>query len=232
MEIKKAPKVDLENKKGLFLEIGLVVAIGLMILMFSYSQKEVVFEAVGVTGIIAEEELVIQTIQEDIPKPEPPRQQTIQVSSEVIQLVKNDTQISTEFTFSAEFMEDAIVIPQTVITEEVVAADIPYQRVENMPKFGRAGELEEFRQWVFDRLNYPPLARENGVQGTVTVKFIIERDGTLTIDEIISSPDQSLTDEAARVVRLSPKWTPGSQQGSPVRVFYVLPITFQLNTVR
>jgi TonB family protein len=104
---------------------------------------------------------------------------------------------------------------------------IPLFNAEVMPKF-QGGGLTEFRKWVSERLVYPKEAQDGNITGKVTVRFIIEKDGSLTNIEEIASPSKLLTDEVARVLRQSPKWSPGMQGGKPVRIFYILPIDFSL----
>jgi hypothetical protein len=107
--------------------------------------------------------------------------------------------------------------------------DIPIYNAEVMPKF-QGGGLTEFRNWVQSRVVYPKEAVEGKISGKVTVRFIIERDGSLTNIEEIASPAKVLTDEVARVLGQSPKWSPGMQRGNPVRIFYILPVDFSLNS--
>ena len=106
-------------------------------------------------------------------------------------------------------------------------SDAPFMIVENMPQF-QGGDLNTFRIWVQGQLRYPAIAQQNGIQGRVTLSFIIEKDGTVSNIQVINSPDRALSDEAVRVVGLSPKWTPGKQRGEVVRVSYSLPVTFSL----
>lgn len=228
MELKKTPKADLENKKGLFLEIGLIVAIAFCILMFSYSQSEKVYEDMTTGTVTVEEEIVEITRQDE--KPPEPVKQSVTVMSDILDIVKDDTKITTDFDFSSEFSEDAVIeiAAPTVEEETVVEEDAPFLKVEQMPSF-RGGDLNDFRNWVSTRLRYPKIAEENGVQGKVILQFVVERDGTLSHIEVLSSPDRSLSEEAVRVVESSPKWTPGKQRGSAVRVKYTLPVDFQLN---
>lgn len=228
MELKKSPKADLENKKGLFLEIGLVVAIALCILMFSYSQSEKVYETMTTGTVKVEEEIVEITRQDE--KPPEPVKQSVTVTSDIMKIVKDDAKITTDFDFSSEFNEDAVVVIEApkVQEEKVVEEDAPFIRVEQMPTF-KGGDINDFRDWVAKRLVYPKIAAENGMQGKVIMQFVVERDGSITNIEILSSPDRSLSEEATRVVQSSPKWTPGKQRGSAVRVKYVLPVDFRLN---
>lgn len=99
--------------------------------------------------------------------------------------------------------------------------------VEQMPQF-MGGDVNNFRRWVMQRVVYPTIARENGIQGTVVVQFIVEKDGSLSNIEVTRSPDNTLSKEAVRVISTSPKWTPGKQHGAAVRVQYTLPVGFRL----
>ena len=98
--------------------------------------------------------------------------------------------------------------------------------VEEMPHFpGGAAALQAF---LSSNTKYPVVAQENGVQGRVTVSFVVERDGSITDVRVVRSVDPSLDREASRVVRSMPRWSPGKQNGSTVRVKYTVPVVFRL----
>lgn len=98
--------------------------------------------------------------------------------------------------------------------------------VEQMPSFpGGQGALLEY---LASHVKYPVVAQENGVQGRVVVSFVVERDGSITDVRVVRSVDPSLDREAARVVSSMPRWTPGKQNGSAVRVKYNVPVMFKL----
>ncbi len=107
------------------------------------------------------------------------------------------------------------------------AENVPFLKVEEMPTF-EGGDLGKFRTWVSSRLQYPAVAQQNGIQGRVTVSFVIEKDGAVGDIRVITSPDRSLSAEVMRVIGLSPKWTPGKKKGEPVRVSFLLPFDFNL----
>ena len=102
-----------------------------------------------------------------------------------------------------------------------------YVKVDQMPTF-LGGDLVTFMNWVNERLQYPQAARDRGISGVVLVSFIIEKDGSLSDINILNSPDQSLTNEATRVLKLAPKWQPGKHYGDVVRVKYTMPIRFTI----
>ena len=98
--------------------------------------------------------------------------------------------------------------------------------VEQMPSFpGGQGAL---MQWLSSHVKYPAVAEENGIQGRVTVQFVVEKDGSVTDVKVMKGVDQSLDKEAVRVVSSMPKWIPGKQNGSAVRVKYFVPVVFRL----
>ena len=119
--------------------------------------------------------------------------------------------------------------------EEIAAPEPPKQQVEEnkvfdvveqMPSF--PGGMGALMSWLSQNIKYPVIAAENGVQGRVIVQFVVEKDGSITDVKVAKSVDPSLDKEAARVVSSMPKWTPGKQNGSAVRVKYTVPVTFKL----
>ena len=115
----------------------------------------------------------------------------------------------------------------TLVQEEVVESDEPFVIVEHMPSFQGGGNAE-FRAWVQKNVVYPAIALENGLQGRVLMEFVVEKDGTVGGVKILTSPDRSLSEAAAKTVLSSPKWTPGKQRGILVRVKFTIPIDFKL----
>ncbi|MDR2893850.1 MAG: energy transducer TonB [Alistipes sp.] len=226
MEAKKTRRADLQNRRVLFIEIGLVLALIGVVAAFSWGQTERVVETMTETAAPVAEEIIINTEQEQR-QPEV-RPQPNQVISDFIDVVRNETQITTEYNFT-EFSEDFVIEVPTAVVEEEAAEDIPIFNAEEMPTF-QGGDLTVFRNWVQGRLQYPRMAVENNITGTVTLQFVIERDGSLTNVQELASPDRMLTEEAIRVLGTSPKWTPGKQRNRPVRVWYILPIQFRLET--
>jgi len=225
MEVKKTPKADLNNKRGIFLEIGLIIALAAVIGAFAYTPKERTVEILDVAQEIVEEEITDITTQDQKP-PEPPKKVEMQVLSDVLNVVTNDTKINTQFDF-VEFDEDVEIVQTVEVVEDVADDDVPFVIAEQMPTF-QGGDLTKFRAWVQSKLKYPQIAQENGISGKVTLQFVIERDGSLTNIQILQSPDRSLADEAVRVLKTSPKWKAGMQRNSPVRVRYTLPVEFRI----
>lgn len=115
--------------------------------------------------------------------------------------------------------------------KEVIAQEKPVEEkvfdvVEQMPQFP-GGDAALF-EYLSNHIKYPTIAEENGVQGRVIVTFVVERDGSITDVKVVKSVDPSLDGEASRVVKGMPRWIPGKQNGSAVRVKYTVPVTFRL----
>jgi protein TonB len=118
--------------------------------------------------------------------------------------------------------KEVIAEPEPPKVEETKVFDV----VEEMPQFpgGQAALLE----YLAKNIKYPVVAEENGIQGKVIVTFVVERDGSITDVKVVKSVDPSLDKEASRVVKSMPRWQPGKQNGSAVRVKYTVPVQFRL----
>lgn len=102
-----------------------------------------------------------------------------------------------------------------------------FTSVEQVPTF--PGGLEAFGRYLQKNIRYPAVARENGTQGKVILSFICERDGSLTDIKVVRSIGDGCDEEATRVIKASPHWKPGIQNGRPVRVAYSVPVSFTLS---
>lgn len=228
MEAKKSPKADLENKKTLFLQIGLVIALALCLLAFNWTtrQKDDSIFA-GMTEQAIEEEQIPVT-EELPPEQAPPPDVTV---TDLFEIVQDDVVLTTDVSFDDdETTEDKVVeiyAPVSLQAEEEATEEEVFVIVEDMPKF-KGGDINRFREWVQKRVRYPEIASENGIQGRVYVTFVIETSGLVSSVSITRSVDALLDDAAKEAVAASPKWEPGMQRGRPVRVRYSIPIIFQI----
>ncbi|MBQ6437058.1 MAG: energy transducer TonB [Bacteroidales bacterium] len=229
MEVKKTPKADLQNKKTLFREIGLVAVLGILLLAFEWSSSEKK-DTIDLTqeAVAVEEEIIpITQEQQELP-PEMPK---IPVLSDVIDIVDDDIEIKDDLLINLEDNANLGVEIQDYVAEvaeEVVEEEaIPFALVEEKPGF-MGGDPNAFTKWVNSRLVYPEIAKENGVQGKVTLQFTVNTDGSVSNVKVLRGVDPSLDKEAVRIVSSSPKWTPGKQRDKAVKVTYTFPVIFQL----
>jgi len=101
-----------------------------------------------------------------------------------------------------------------------------FTAVEISPNF--PGGEEAFAKFLTSHIKYPAMARDNNIQGRAFISFVVERDGSLTDIKIVRDPGSGLGEEAVRVLKISPHWKPGIQNGKPVRVSYTVPVNFSL----
>ncbi|MEO8886638.1 MAG: TonB family protein [Mucilaginibacter sp.] len=113
---------------------------------------------------------------------------------------------------------------QKAVTEDVNKI---YTTVEKLPEF--PGGLAKFGQYLSKNIRYPAVDRENNTTGKAFMQFVVEKDGSLTDIKVLRSPTQAMGDEATRVLKASPRWVPGVQNGRPVRAQYTIPISFTLD---
>ena len=146
------------------------------------------------------------------------------------QLMETKTAIGT---FDVKGNDDAngeVLKAKEVITQpeppKHVEENKVFDVVEQMPSF--PGGPQALLQYLNSNVKYPVVAQENGVQGRVVISLVVEKDGSVTDVQVAKSVDPSLDKEAQRVVKSMPHWIPGKQNGSAVRVKYVVPVSFKL----
>lgn len=229
MEVKKSEKANLENKKLLFFEIGLMLSLSVVYFAFEWTTAEKQVAVLEETTQVVEVEDMVPITQET--PPPPPSAPSIPVLSDQIDIVDDEIQVDDNLFMNLE--DDASVGVEIMdyvenVEEEVVEEEaIPFQLVEEKPSF-MGGDANAFSKWVNERLVYPEIAKENGVSGRVTLQFTVNTDGTVSNVKVLRGVDPSLDREAVRVVSMSPKWTPGKQRDRAVKVTYTFPVIFQL----
>ena len=228
MEVKKSPKADLNNKKVLFIEIGLVVALLVTIAAFEHNTREKsesLFE--DETAQLIEEEIIPITQETPPPPPETPKipvlSDQIDIVDDNIKVDDNILNLEDDANLGVEIMDYVEEVQEEVVEEEA----IPFALVEEKPKF-QGGDANTFSKWVSSHLDYPEIAKENGVSGRVMVQFTVNPNGTVSDVKVLRGVDPSLDKEAVRVIQSSPKWTPGKQRDRAVKVTYQFPVIFQL----
>lgn len=224
----KTNKTDLERKKSMFFQLGLVVALTMVLLAFEWpSNGDINLDfATGIT-IDFDEEMIPITRPEDVTPPPPP----VIAPPEIINIVDDEVEIKDEDIFkdiNDETFKDLLKYPIIFDDEKELDETIPFMLIEEQPTF-IGGDHRNFTKWVFANLKYPEIAAQNGIQGRVTLEFTIDIDGSVTNVRVIKGIDPSLDAEALRVVSNSPKWSPGLQRGKPTKVSFTFPITFRLN---
>lgn len=224
MEIKKTKKADLERKRPLYIQIGLVLGLSLILFAFEWKSYDRVIEVVqDIQGEIIEQIEIVQTQRNEPPPPPPPQQVTtiLNIVDDKI-VIDNDLEIDAD---ADDHVEEYSYVEE-VEEKEVVEAEI-FTVVEENPMF--PGGDEARMNFLRENIKYPQMARESGIQGTVYVTFVVEPSGSITNIKILRGIGGGCDEEALRVVRQMPKWKPGKQRGKSVRVQFNMPIRFVLS---
>jgi protein TonB len=225
MDQKKSQKADLENKKVIFRQIGLIIALAVMLFAFEYKSYDKEIVDLGTREVVdIPEEIIPITEQKVKPPPPPPPKQVVKIN-----VVEDDVEVEDEIDIDVEADENTEIeeyIPIEVEEEESAEEQQIFMVVESMPAFP-GGEVELHR-YLAENIKYPQMAKESGIQGRVFVTFVVEKNGSVTDVKVLRGIGGGCDEEAIRVVKNMPKWTPGKQRGKPVRVQFNLPVKFTL----
>lgn len=229
MEAKKSDKANLENFKSIFFQIGLVFALGIVIFAFEWKSYDVEEEDVQITQVVQEvEEMVIQTKQDE---PPPPPEETQQQETTEFEIVDDDVELENEFNID-NFVNTTnvdVIVPKIEVedTEEELEEEAEIFIVVESPAQFEGGEAA-LNKFLAENIKYPQQARSTGTQGRVWITFVVELDGSLTDIKVLRDIGSGCGEEAIRVVKMMPKWTPAQQRGKKVRQQFNLPVDFKL----
>jgi len=220
MELKKSTQANIENKRVPLIIMGLLFSTALVLVAFEYKAYETQLKDLGQLDLDLIEEEIIPISQQTPPPPPPPPPVTtiieiVEDEEEIEELVIEDMEVdeNTEI----EFIED---VKETVVEEKI------FTIVEQMPQF--PGGDAALMKYLGNNIKYPPIAKDAGIQGTVYVTFVVSEDGKVKDVKVLRSIGGGCDEEAIRVVKNMPTWSPGKQRGKAVKVQYNLPIRFTL----
>ncbi len=225
---KKSTKADLESKRIIFKEIGFIITLAIIYLAFGLKTNEKTNFNIEQRGVVIVEEEMIPITEQKIKPPPPPST----IKAVTIIIVDNDIEVEEDITIDAEAdqeteIDEYIPPPPAIEIEEETVEESPiFIIVESMPHFpgGDAARIE----YLSENLKYPTMARETNIQGKVFVTFVVEKDGSITDVKVLRGIGGGCDDEAIRVIKNMPKWIPGKQRNTPVRVQFNMPIKFML----
>ena len=225
MEEKKSPKANLENKKLMFMQIGMVISLLIAWLAFehkSYDRREIDESLLNREVVIDEEMVEITKQEEQKPQPVEVPKQTTQ-----LEIVEDDVEVE-DIEINAEVDQTEVIeeyVPVEVEEEEVSETEV-FTIVEEMPAY--PGGDDKLYEYLGKNIKYPQIARESGIQGRVFVNFVVEPDGSVSNVKVMRGIGGGCDEEAVRVIKTMPKWKPGKQRGKAVRVTYTIPVVFKL----
>ncbi|MBN2165800.1 MAG: energy transducer TonB [Marinilabiliaceae bacterium] len=228
MEAKKSNKANLENKRFLFFQIGLILALGGALAAFEFSEtfkvendwREPVYNM-----SLLDQEMLPVTFRKQEAKLKPKKIQQLinfEIVEEIFEL-NEDLELTTE-----PVTPDNSLL--TDFADELVEEDgdpQPFIMVEDKPEF--PGGMKALQRFIIEHVRYPIICQEMNIEGTVYVRFIIDKKGSVTGIELVKGVDRNLDKEALRVIAMMPKWKPGRQRDQPVKVSFQMPVKFNLS---
>ncbi len=253
----KYPEVDVFKMSPIFMRVAVIAALALTVLAFNWTTYDAKVDIPEDALVIEEDiEIEIPRSAEPPPPPPPPPPPVIQeVPSEALVEVEDDF----EFVDQSIDADASVEMPDMVAAARDNAPPPPpppppppsepkikeiFRVVEQMPRFPGCENIEgddkakkacadqKLLEFIYQNIKFPSVARENGIQGTVVINFVVNDDGSVTNVEVLRDIGGGCGEEAKRVVemmnKLPEKWTPGRQRGKAVRVSYTLPVKFRL----
>jgi len=247
----KYPQVDAFSMSGTFFNTGLLIALAITILAFSWTTYEdVVIIPDGALELEDDIEIEPPRTAEPPPPPPPPPPPVIE------EVPEEEIEEEEEIEFVDNSVEEETVVEAPPPPEPVKEAPPPpppppppapeveeiFTVVEEMPRFPgcedkskaerKACADQKMLQFIYKNIKYPPIARENGVEGTTVIRFYIDKDGTVKEPQVLKDIGAGCGGEAKRVVEMmnsmGQKWIPGKQRGKAVKVYFNLPVKFRL----
>jgi len=224
MEIKKNKKYDLERKRPVFFGIGLILALAMTISAFEFKTEIDPINPWDPSideDVWPEIDIIISTEHE---KPKPPKPKTITPPIQTFDAIDEvEKEIEQEIEIENELIDDELA-PEYY--GDSLPVDEPFLFVEKMPEF--PGGDHALLSFLAKNINYPRRAKNLGIEGRVSIDFVIEKDGSVSQVRLKRGIGAGCDEEAIRVVGLLPDFSPGKQRGIPVRVQMSVPISFRL----
>lgn len=249
-EQNKYPEVDVLRHSDTYFYLGLMLTLGIMVVLFNWTSYETKIETSAFVHMI-DEEITIEpprTKEQPPPPPPPPIIQEVPeeflTDAEDVEFLDQSLEVETEiFAPIAEQPKKKVAPPPPPPPPEPEIEEI-FKIVEEMPRFPGCEDMgsdkvtlnecasKKLYAFLYKHIEYPPIARENSVDGMVVIQFVVEKDGTVTETKIVRDIGGGCGLEALRVINLMndmpERWIPGKQRGKPVRVMFSLPVRFKL----
>jgi periplasmic protein TonB len=223
METKKSIRSNLERKRTLFFEYGLIVALAFSLLAFESGANK---EPATNFDYSANKEYVPEEMIE-ITRPEPPKVKP-PVIDDIIILDNSEPEFPQPDIDWGDVKENTVIdfVPWEPEEERVKEPEI-FIKVEKMPKYN-GGDVNTFQRDLQKLVEYPQQAQELGIQGKVILQFVVDENGKLTNAKVVQSEDKLLSDAVMKALSKTKKWKAGEQRGRKVKVTFTIPVFFRL----
>ena len=228
METKKSLKANLENKRNTFYLLGLVLALGMVLLAFEWTVKPQKADVWNFSNSVdVEEEIIpITKVEEVKPPPPPPPPKVV----DIINIVDNETDIIDELKIDDSGADDNTIIdvdPYVGPVQKVEEKEEEILLFADFPAEFPGGEKALY-QYISNEVKYPVVAQENGIQGKVYIRFVVDEKGNVSSPKILRGVDISLDKEALRVINSLPNFKPARQNDRYVKMYYTAVINYKL----
>lgn len=227
MEVKKAPKANLESKKPTWLLVGYVIVLAFMFVAFEWTRDVRIDTRGAIIENVFEQDMEMPiTNQPELAPPPPPPVTPI---NDILTIIDDESELEETILATTEETGEDVEIKHipVAVEEELPVEDEIFEVVEDKPEFSDGGAAGLMR-YLSTNIKYPTIPQENGVQGKVTVQFVVNKDGSIVDVKVLRGVDPYLDKEAVRVISSMPRWKPGKQRGIPVRCKFTVPVTFKL----
>jgi protein TonB len=238
MSAKKNPKIDIGRNSGIYFAIGLnlMLLLSWQLLEFkTYEKSNVALDVLNMEALV-EEDIPVINVNTPPPPPPPPAVQ------EAIKIIEDIAEVQETVIESSETNQNEAIAERVVNVVEIKVADVEedvevaFAVIEDVPVFPGCEGLSKketkdcfqrkVQEHVIKNFNYPESALQLGIQGRVSVLFVIDSEG-YTTGIRSRGPDKILEKEAERIIGMLPKMKPGKQRGKAVKVSYAVPIFFK-----
>jgi protein TonB len=229
METKKSDRANLDKKRSMFFQAGLLLALGLAFAAFEWQVAPRISDVEWTTVTSADTEWIMpSTTQPAVPPPAPHRPNfELEIVDESVDIGDLPDIIFNVETGSNILPTDGF--STTSLIDEVEPEIFDVGIVEERALFNGYPAEQAFRDYISQNLSYPQIAIDNGIFGKVFVQFVVDQKGNAVDVQVVRGVDPSLDNEALRLIKsTSGMWTPGRQRGNPVKVRYTFPISFRL----
>lgn len=227
MEVKKTPKANLESKKPTWLLVGYVIVLAFMFVAFEWTRDVRIDTRGAIIENVFEQDMEMPiTNQPELAPPPPPPVTPI---NDILTIIDDESELEETILATTEETGEDVEIKHipVAVEEELPVEDEIFEVVEDKPEFSDGGAAGLMR-YLSTNIKYPTIPQENGVQGKVTVQFVVNKDGSIVDVKVLRGVDPYLDKEAVRVISSMPRWKPGKQRGVPVRCKFTVPVTFKL----
>jgi len=229
MEPQKTSRANLENKRLIFMEIGLIISLIVVLVGFKWKSTERNYDVSKTREYVnIQEEMIPITQHLTKPIPPPPISKAVIINIVDDDIITKDDIIIIDVEANQETKVEEYIPHdfQDMEEEKEISEEPIFVIVESIPTF--PGGMAKLMAYLHQNIKYPTQAKEVGIQGKVFVSFVIEKDGSVSDVLLLRGIGGGCDEEAIRVISNMPNWIPGKQRNIPVRVRFTLPVSFRL----